>query len=63
MITLEEIVDILGGYDLNNLAVATLGSHSSLNILRVPRRKVFALSAFVSRRMRYCIRSFRLLTS
>jgi len=34
MITREEISQLLDGYDLDNLAVGTLGSHSALNIFK-----------------------------
>ena len=37
----EEILDILNGYDKNNITIATLGSHSSLHILKGAKEEGF----------------------
>jgi 5-formaminoimidazole-4-carboxamide-1-(beta)-D-ribofuranosyl 5'-monophosphate synthetase len=41
MITCEDIEKIVGGYDQKNLAIATLGSHSSLNIFKGAKEEGF----------------------
>jgi 5-formaminoimidazole-4-carboxamide-1-(beta)-D-ribofuranosyl 5'-monophosphate synthetase len=41
MITCEEIEKILSGYDQKSLAIATLGSHSSLNIFKGAKEEGF----------------------
>jgi 5-formaminoimidazole-4-carboxamide-1-(beta)-D-ribofuranosyl 5'-monophosphate synthetase len=41
MITSEEIGKILDKYDLNKIAIGTLGSHSSLNIFKGAKEEGF----------------------
>jgi 5-formaminoimidazole-4-carboxamide-1-(beta)-D-ribofuranosyl 5'-monophosphate synthetase len=41
MITREDITKILGKYDMKKLAIATLGSHSSLNIFKGAKEEGF----------------------
>jgi 5-formaminoimidazole-4-carboxamide-1-(beta)-D-ribofuranosyl 5'-monophosphate synthetase len=41
MITVQDIERILGRYDLKNIAIATLGSHSSLNIFKGAKEEGF----------------------
>ena len=41
MISKGEINDILDKYDVNNLTIATLGSHSSLNIFKGAKEEGF----------------------
>ena len=41
MITSEEIANVLDKYDLNKLAIGTLGSHSSLNIFKGAKEEGF----------------------
>src|SRR3989337_316362 len=41
MITAKDIEKILGKYDLKNIAIATLGSHSSLNIFKGAKEEGF----------------------
>src|SRR3989304_6058894 len=41
MIACEDIEKILGGYDQKKLAIATLGSHSSLNIFKGAKEEGF----------------------
>ena len=41
MITRKEISGILDSYDLDNLAIGTLGSHSALNIFKGAKEEGF----------------------
>ena len=41
MITSEDVGRILGKYDLKKIAIATLGSHSSLNIFKGAKEEGF----------------------
>jgi 5-formaminoimidazole-4-carboxamide-1-(beta)-D-ribofuranosyl 5'-monophosphate synthetase len=50
MITCEDIGKILEGYDQKNLAIATLGSHSSLNIFKGAKEEGFRTVAICKRK-------------
>ena len=50
MITSDDIKDILAGYNQKNLAIATLGSHSSLNIFKGAKEEGFHTVAICKER-------------
>ncbi len=56
--TREKILEIVDGYDLNNLSIVTLGSHSALNILRGAKEEGFKTVCLCREKERIIYESF-----
>jgi len=56
--TREKILEIIEGYDLNNLSIVTLGSHSALNILKGAKEEGFKTVCLCREKERIIYESF-----